>query len=330
MKFAILGGGGCFGLNLARHLLAQGHPVIGCGRSALRGPAFSLGAEALGYRYKVYQVGPDNEFIVQWLEQQRPDVIVNFAAQGEGAASYRARHWKYFYATNTGALVDLTERLHESQGRQPWLTRFIQVGTSEVYGSVEDPAAEDAPLHPTSPYAVSKLAFDLHLQSIARTWGFPGLIVRPSNCLCAGQQLHRVVPKLFLHALTGRKLPLHGGGLARKSYLDAQDLSRAIELLALVGEPGAIYNCGPAAPVSIAGLISLCAASLNRAFDDCVETVPDRTGQDSVYWLDSARLNALGWEPVIGLPQAVQRVHRWVEDHLDALRDMPTDYEMRA
>ena len=109
MKFAILGGGGCFGLNFARFLIRHGHEAIGCGRSALRGPAFTLGADQMGYRYRPYQVGPDNEFIAEWLHTERPDVIVNFAAQGEGAASYRSRSWKYYYATNVDALVDLTE-----------------------------------------------------------------------------------------------------------------------------------------------------------------------------------------------------------------------------
>lgn len=326
MKFAILGGGGCFGLNLARLLLASGHEVIGCGRSALRGPAFSLGVQEMGYRYRAMVVGADNEFIVDWLEAEKPEVIVNFAAQGEGAASYRARHWKYFYATNVEALVDLTERL---LGRA-WLQRFIQVGTSEVYGSVELPAAEDAPLRPSSPYAVSKLAFDQHLVSIAKTWKFPGLVCRPSNCITDGQQLHRVVPKTFLLAMTGRKLELHGGGLARKSYMDAEDLSRALLLLAKRGDVGEIYNAGPQTTISIRRLVELCALSMGKSLEETVISVPDRTGQDSCYWIDSSKLRRLGWEAEMPLQDGIDKIQHWVQNHLAVLSGMPTEYEMRA
>lgn len=326
MKFAILGGGGCFGLNLARHLIGAGHEAIGCGRSALRGEAFTLGADRMGYRYRQFAVGPDSEFIVEWLKHERPDVVVNFAAQGEGAASYRARHWKFFYRTNVSALVELTEAFLEFD----WLEAFVQVGTSEVYGGVAEPAREDAPLRPTSPYAVSKLAFDLHLQSIAKLFGFPAVIVRPSNCLTVGQQLHRIVPKTFVSAMTGRKVPLHGGGEAQKSYLDATDLSRAILLLAEKGAPGEIYNCGPAVPTSIRKLVALCAASIGRGIEDVSEDVPDRTGQDSVYWLDSTKLRALGWAPTINLGEAIDAVRDWVANYLDVLKNLPLDYEMRA
>lgn len=326
MKFAVLGGGGCFGINLAKHLLQRGHEVIGTGRSALKGVAHTFGVQGMGYRYLVYSIGSDNEFIAEWLEQEQPEVIVNFAAHGEGAASFKARNWKYFYATNTLALVQLTEML---LGR-PWLKKFVQVSTSELYGSVERPAAEDAPLKPSSPYSVSKVAFDLHLQSIARTWGFPAVIVRPSNCITPGQQMHRVVPKTFLLGLTGRKLELHGGGMAKKSYMAADDLSSAIEVLAAGGALGDVYNAGPEHPVRVCELVRLCAARLGMALEDLVEIVPDRTGQDACYWIDSGKLKALGWEPRVRLEDAVAEVHLWVQNFLPVLVGLPLEHEMRA
>lgn len=326
MKFAVLGGGGPFGLNLARYLLADGHQVIGAGRSALKGEAFTLGTDRMGYRYRTYAIGPDNTFLVEWLDAERPDVIVNFAAQGEGAASFKARNWKYFYRTNVDALVELTEMLLG----KPWLKRFVQVGSSEVYGGVVEPADEAAAIRPSSPYAVSKAAFDLHVLSIAKAWGFPGLVVRPSNCIAPGQQVHRVVPKTFILGMTGRKLQLHGGGIAAKSYMAATDLSRAIALLAEAGRDGEVYNAGPAEPVSIKDLVAMCAEAMGKPLDDVADMVADRTGQDSCYWIDSRKLQTLGWFPQIPLGVAVLQVHRWAREHLDALKDLPLEYEMRA
>lgn len=326
MKYAILGGGGCFGLNLARFLLAAGHAVIGTGRSGLRGEEFTLGTERMGYRYRQFAIGPDNVFLIDWLERERPDVIVNFAAQGEGAASFKARHWKYFYRTNVEALVELTEILLD----RPWLKRFVQVGSSEVYGGVLAPADEAAPIRPSSPYAVSKAAFDMHVVSIAKAWGFPGLVVRPSNCITPGQQVHRVVPKTFILGLTGRKLELHGGGAAAKSYMAATDLSRAIAILAEHGKPGEIYNAGPDDPVTVKNLVGMCAEAMGKELGDVATVVADRTGQDSCYWIDSRKLQTLGWHVQVPLAVAVLQMHRWVRDHIDALKVLPLEYEMRS
>jgi dTDP-glucose 4,6-dehydratase len=326
VKLAITGGGGPFGLNLARMAIAHGHQVVGCGRSALKGEAFTLGTDRMGYRYRVFSIGPDNEFIADWLEAERPDVIVNFAAQGEGAASFKARNWKYFYRTNVEALVELTEML---QGRS-WMKRFIQVGSSEVYGGVSTAVAEDAPARPSSPYASSKLCFDQHLECIAKTWGFPGLVIRPSNCITVGQQVHRVVPKTFILAMTGRQLALHGGGAAAKSYMDAADLSSAILLLAERGAAGEVYNAGPKAPIKVRDLVELCARCMGKDLDEVASDVPDRTGQDACYWLDSTKLRGLGWQPQVSLPMALEAMHCWVRQHLDVLKALPLEYEMRA
>lgn len=323
MKWAILGGGNPYALNLARHLLKAGREVIGIGRSALQSKSFTLGVE--GYRYHVYSIGPDTEFIVDLLKEVKPQVIVSFAAQGEGQASFKTENWKYFYRTNTQSLVELTEKLHGA----PWMERFIQVGTSELYGSVEGPVNEEAPIRPTSPYAASKAAFDLHLMAVARVCRFPAIVVRPSNCVCEGQQLHRVIPKSLIYGMTGRTIPLHGGGRARKSYLHADDLSDAIQLLAEKGNVGEVYNAGPESPTSIKDVLDLCAGTLGLKPKELYEEAPDRTGQDGCYWLDSTKLKALGWRAKIPLSFAVSRVHSWLKDYPELL-GMGTDYRIKA
>lgn len=325
LRYAILGGGNPYALNLARHLLVAGHDVIGIGRSALKGEAFTLGALEAGYRYHVYTVGPDTEFIVELLGDEDVDVIVNFAAQGEGQASFDPKRWRYFYQTNVQWLVEFGRHLHELS----LCERFIQVGTSELYGSVSSPASEVSPLKPSSAYANSKMCFDLHVLLAAKTVGFPGIIVRPSNCFCEGQQLHRIIPKALIYAMTGRKLPLHGGGVARKSYLHADDLSRAIMLVAARGEIGEVYNVGPQEPTAIKRLVELCAQCLGMDARELYELMPERQGQDSCYWLDSSKMRSLGWEPEVHLHGGIARVHGWLQRYPELLT-MSTDYRIRA
>src|SRR5690242_8800085 len=161
--YAILGGGGSFGTHAALYLLDHAAPrkVIGIGRNPLRPEPFSLGIEKReGYAYHARHVTHELDLLLDLLDREKPEIIVNFAAQGEGAVSWK-QSWRFF-ETNAMALARLAEELT----KRDYLERFIQIGTSELYGSVDFAAKETTPLQPTSPYAASKAAFDWYLISI--------------------------------------------------------------------------------------------------------------------------------------------------------------------
>jgi dTDP-glucose 4,6-dehydratase len=215
--------------------------------------------------------------------------------------------------------------------KRRWLERFIQIGTSEMYGSVSHAATEDEAIKPTSPYAASKVAFDMYLVSVHKYLKFPMNVIRPSNAYCPGQLLHRVIPKAILSGLTGQKLPLQGGGRAEKSYIHARDLARAIQLVADKAPLGTIYNAGPAQPTSIRKVVELCADALGMRFEDLCEMAPDRLGQDSRYWLDSGAIKRdVGWEPKISWKEGLDEMVAWGRKYLDQLRNLSTDYVMRG
>jgi dTDP-glucose 4,6-dehydratase len=326
--YLILGGGGSFGIHTAFYLLRNANPkrVVGVGRNPLRPEAFSLGIEReKGYEYHAYHLTYELDLLLELLDKIKPEIIINFAAQGEGAVSWK-NSWRFF-ETNSMALARLCEELM----KRDWLERFIQIGTSEMYGSVEHATKEDEPIKPTSPYAASKVAFDMYLMSVHKFLKFPMNIIRPSNAYCPGQLLHRVIPKAVVCGLTGKKLPLQGGGRAEKSYLHARDLGRAIHLVAEKAQLGAVYNAGPAEPTSIRRVIELTAAALGIPFDQLCEVTADRLGQDSRYWLDSSAIKRdLGWEPQIGWEEGLAEMVEWGKRHVDALRDWPMDYTMRG
>lgn len=326
-KYAILGGGGSFAIHTALYLLEQSpdNKVYGIGRAELRPEPFSLNIQRHPrYRYAVYHTTYDVDRLVRYLDAIEPQVIINFAAQGEGAVSWE-QSWRFF-ETNSMGLARLVEQL----SRFKWLERFIQIGSSEVYGSVDHAVTEDAPIKPTSPYAASKVAFDLYLQSMWKVKGFPSVILRPSNAYCSGQLLHRVIPRAIWSGLTGRKLPLQGGGRAKKSYIHAEDLARAIYLVADKVPPGGLYNVGPAAPTAIRDVVSLCACALGVPFKEMVEETDDRVGQDSMYWLNSTAIfDAVGWEPTITMYNGIKEVADWGRQYLDQIKDLSPDYKLR-
>jgi len=105
--------------------------------------------------------------LLELLDKEKPEVIINFAAQGEGAVSWK-HSWRFF-ETNSMALARLAEEL----AKRDWLERFIQIGTSEMYGSVDHATTEDESIKPSSPYAASKVAFDMYLMSVHKFLKFP-------------------------------------------------------------------------------------------------------------------------------------------------------------
>jgi dTDP-glucose 4,6-dehydratase len=327
-KYVVLGGGGSFGIHTALYLLDHADPtkVIGIGRNPLRPEPFSLGIEKrANYVYHAYHLTYEMDSILELLDRERPEVIVNFAAQGEGAVSWK-KSWRFF-ETNSMALAKFAEEL----ASRDYLQRFIQIGTSELYGSVDFAAHETTPIQPTSPYAASKAAFDMYLLSVSKVLNFPMNIIRPSNAYGPGQLLHRVVPKAVVAGLTGRKLPLQGGGRAEKSYIHARDLGRAIHLVATKAPLGTVYNAGPAEPTSIKRVVELTAKALGMPFEELCEMAPDRLGQDSRYWLDSSAIfKDVGWKAEIGWDEGLADMVAWGRKYLDQLKDWPTDYILRA
>jgi dTDP-glucose 4,6-dehydratase len=326
--YAILGGGGSFGIHTALYLLDHADPelVIGVGRNPLRPEPFSLNVERRRrYQYHAYHLTYELDLLLELLDKKRPQIIINYAAQGEGAVSWK-HSWRFF-ETNSMALARLTEELM----KRDYLERFIQIGTSELYGAVDHPAQEDDPIRPSSPYAASKAAFDLYLVSVNRFLKFPMNIIRPSNAYCPGQLLHRVIPKAVVCGLKGEKLPLHGGGRAEKSYIHARDLARAIHLMVEKAPLGTIYNAGPPEPTSIRRVVELTAQALGVPFEALCEVTGDRLGQDARYWLDSSAIKKdVGWEPQIDWEEGLQEMVRWGRTYINVLKDWPTDYTLRA
>jgi dTDP-glucose 4,6-dehydratase len=327
--YCVLGGGGSFGLHTSKYLLdhADAKKVVAVGRNLPKGDCFTLGIgdEDKRYSYHAIHVNYELDLLMELLDREKPAVIVNFAAQGEGAASWK-KSWRFF-ETNSMALARLAEELQS----RDYLERFIHIGTSELYGSLDHPAPEDEPIKPSSPYAASKAAFDMHLLSISRFLKFPMNIIRPSNAYGPGQQLHRVIPKAVLFGLTGRKLPLHGGGRAEKSYIHNRDLGRAIYLVSEKAPLGVVYNAGPKDPTSIRRVVELVADALGMPFEQLCEMSGDRLGQDSRYWLDSSAIKRdVGWEPEIGWEEGMREMVDWGRKYLPELRKLSTDFVLRA
>ncbi len=329
MRYVILGGGGSFGLHTAKYLLENdAERVVSIGRNPPKLPCFTLGVgdDDERYKYHALHLNTELEMVLDVIQDEFPDIIINFAAQGEGATSFN-HSWRYF-DTNCTALVRFIAGIEGLP-----LRRFVHISTSELYGSTEAPATEQSPIKPTSPYAVSKAAFDQYLLCLRDTpyKDVPFTILRPSNCYGEGQQLHRLIPRAVLYGLLGKKLPLHGGGIAEKSYLHSRDLARAIHLVAKAGAPGKVYNVGPDEPTSVKAVVQLVADALEMPFEELCEAAPDREHQDARYWLDSGAIKQdLQWRQRVDWQEGISRMVHWGAKHINQLRTLPVEFVMRA
>lgn len=329
MRYLIIGGAGVFALHTIRKLLLNKNTslVISTGRNMQRYGAFSLDIDSKKFPkfiYKQVHLTFETDKIIELIKTYKINYIINFAALAHATSwqnSYR------YYDTNITAVAKLVENLYEFKH----LKQFLQIGSSEVYGSTFKPAKETDCPNPTSPYAVSKLATDLHLLTCFNHNGFPVNIIRPSNCYGPTQLLYRIIPKTILYLKENKKFPLEGGGKAEKSFMHADDLANAINLILKSNKYGEIYNCGVDKPVSMRKLVEIVCDKLGRDFKDSVKITPPRKSEDQKYWINSSKIKTkLGWKPVISIEDGIEDCINWVDRYKEELKRENVDFDLRA
>ena len=328
-RVAVIGGDGVFGVHMLKFLLDQPNMerVVSIGRNQRKPSVYSLdvGRDDSRFAYHQAHMVHEHDILMRILDQEQPECIINFAALAYATSwvdSYR------YYDTNVVALARLTEAIRD----RPYFKHWMQIGSSEAYGhAVDGPCSEDSPANPTSPYAVSKLAGDMHLKTYFDSIDFPMNIIRPSNAYGPGQQLYRLMPRAAFCALTGQTFPLEGGGIAEKSFIHATDLAAAVHLIMTKGGLGETYNAGTDAAISIRRIVEMTAIAAGVYFDSFVTMAPGRATEDSRYWLDSTKIHdELGWRPRISLEAGVAQMVDWAQANLDALKQQTQQFLLRS
>ncbi|MCC6233152.1 MAG: GDP-mannose 4,6-dehydratase [Verrucomicrobiales bacterium] len=326
-KILVLGSNSFSGASFVDYALDQGATVLGASRSAEAHPAFlpyrwdPASPKLARYRFAQLDLNHDTARILQQVGDFRPDYVINFAAQSMVAESWlNPDHW---YQTNVVANV----RLHEGLRKFDFIQRYVHVSTPEVYGSCSGNVTEEAPYNPSTPYAASRAACDLHLMTFVKNYRFPVVFTRAANVFGPGQQLYRIIPRTGLYVLIGRKLQLHGGGHSVRSFIHIRDVSEGTLRVARRGEIGHVYHLSTRVTHSIRQVVETVCRRLGARFEDVVEVVGDRPGKDAAYLLDSTKARqTLGWADAVTFEQGVDETIAWLKRHLDALRQQPFDY----
>ncbi len=241
--------------------------------------------------------------------KEKPDIVVHFAAESHVDRSISDA--TPFIETNikgTQILMDAS-RKHK-------IHKFIFISTDEVYGEiVNGKFNENSPIKPNSPYAASKAAADLLVQSYIRTYKFPAIIIRPSNNYGPWQYPEKLIPLAILRILDGGKVPVYGRGQNVREWLYVDDCARGIMAIMRQGKISQIYNLGSAYESKNMDTIKLLLKTL-AVSQDRFEFVKDRLGHDLRYSLNSRKITKeLGWKPRVLLAQGLKLTVDWSLKH---------------
>ncbi len=323
-RIAVIGSNSFSGADFIDLVLDDpGTSVVGISRSAEKSALFLpyLDRRSAGFRFHRADLNHDLDRIVDILDDFAPSHIVNFAAQSEVAPSWE--HPEHWYETNVVSLAKLTSALVE----RTYLERYLHISSPEVYGSCDHDVLENQAPNPSTPYAASKAAADLHLNTVVAQFGFPCVTVRATNVYGAHQQLWKIIPRSVIRIRKGEKIALHGGGRAVKSYIHIRDVSRGELAVLDRGEVGTLYHISPDGGIAVRDVVNRICKLMGVAFDDAVDVVGERPGQDAAYLVDSTRIRReLAWAPQVTIDEGLAGVVEWIDRNWNAVLAEEIEY----
>ena len=255
----------------------------------------------------------DREGIDRLFEEEKPDIVVNFAAESHVDRSIE--NPEIFLQTNiigTSTLMDAC--------RKHGITRYHQVSTDEVYGDLplDRPDlffTEETPIHTSSPYSSSKAGADLLVLAYHRTYGLPVSISRCSNNYGPYHFPEKLIPLMVINALHDKPLPVYGEGLNVRDWLYVEDHCKAIDLVMRKGRVGEGYNIGGHNEMRNIDIVKLICKELGKP-ESLITYVTDRKGHDMRYAIDPTKIhNELGWLPETMFKDGIKKTIRWYLDN---------------
>jgi dTDP-glucose 4,6-dehydratase len=323
-KYAVLGSNSFAGAAFVSRALADGSEVLGVSRSTEPSDIFLPYRDLANpgnWNFVHADINNDLDLIISQLNEFKPSVIVDFAGQGMVAESWgNPEQW---YSTNIVAKV----RLHEALRQCDWLERYIRISTPEVYGSQDDTTSENWSYNPSTPYAVSHAAIDMSLRAYYQQYDFPVIFTRFANFYGPTQQLFRIIPRTIIHALTDRKLQLHGGGTSVRAFVYGADVADGIMRASKSGTIGEVYHFSSQRFLTIRQVVEIVCARLGVDFSVLAEVAPERQGKDHAYLMNSEKAReTLGWKESCSFEEGVDATINWVRGSMDEILGLPLEY----
>ncbi len=312
MKILITGGAGFIGGNFCHYMLEK-HPedeYVCIDALTYAGNMETLAdiMDAPNFKFVKGNIC-DKELVEKLFEEEKFDVVINFAAESHVDRSIE--NPKIFLESNIIGVQTLMDAC-----RKYGIKRYHQVSTDEVYGDLplDRPDLffhEDTPIHTSSPYSASKASADLLVQAYHRTFKLPVTISRCSNNYGPYQFPEKLIPLIIKKAQNDEKLPVYGKGENVRDWLHVLDHCSAIDLIIRNGKEGEVYNIGGHNERTNLEVVKTILKVLGKP-ESLITYVTDRPGHDRRYAIDPTKMETeLGWKPVYTFDTGIVETIKW-------------------
>lgn len=317
-RVLVTGAGGFIGSHLVERLVALGADVT----------AF-VHYNALGSRGLLDRLGLH--------EQQRVRVVLGDLRENDGLDDAMADQQIVFHLAAIIAIpysylrpehvvennVRVTLNVLQA-ARRHRIERFVHTSSSEVYGTARSvPIDEEHPLQAQSPYAASKIACDMLVQSFFLSYDLPAVTIRPFNTFGPRQSARAIVPTIITQALTKRKIFLGAMHPTRDLTYVSDTVEGFIRVASADGIEGRTYNVGTGREVSVGELADKIVQLIGEDIPVIFDPTRIRPAASEVARLicNSQRAQQeLGWRPTVSLEEGLRRTIDWIGDNLAAYR----------
>ncbi len=257
----------------------------------------------------------DRDFIDKLFNEEKFDVVINFAA--ESHVDNSIKNPGIFLTTNiigTQVLMDASLKYN--------IKRYHQVSTDEVYGDLpldrpDLKFTEDTPIHTSSPYSSSKAGADLLVFAYHRTFGLPVTISRCSNNYGPYQFPEKLIPVVISKALKNEKIPVYGKGANVRDWIHVIDHNIGVDLIVRNGKVGEVYNLGGHSERNNLEVVKTILKLMGKS-EDLITFVEDRKGHDLRYAIDSTKAEKeLGWDRTYTFEKGIEETVKWYLDNTE-------------
>jgi dTDP-glucose 4,6-dehydratase len=232
------------------------------------------------------------------------DAIINFAAESHVDRSIS--NARPFMDSNIMGVFTILEIIKNQR------KRLVHISTDEVFGSLKNESADEKfRLNPSSPYASSKAAAELLINSYVVTHGCDIVITRCTNNYGPRQYPEKLIPKTISLAMENKKIPIYGTGKNIRNWIHVNDHTEAVTKVLFKGKSGESYNISTPYELDNLTIVRKILILMGKS-TDMIEFVEDRLGHDFRYSMNSTKIrNELGWSEKIDFEHGLQKTVEW-------------------
>ena len=309
MKLLVTGGLGFIGSNFILKLLNETNEfdIINVDAELYGANKKNLDAIKNHKKYEFVKGNITNKRLMEELIS-KCDAVVNFAA--ESFVDRSISNADPFLVSNIRGAFTILDIITKQK------KRMIQISTDEVFGSLPTGTAdEQTKFNPSSPYAATKAAAELLINSFSVTYNPDVVITRCTNNYGPRQFPEKLIPKTIILAKQGKNIPIYGNGKNLRDWIFVEEHCDAVYETLMNGKSGQTYNISANNEINNLEIVNKILEIMGKS-SDLIEFVEDRPGHDQRYSLDSSKIkNEFGWSTKINFEEGLRKTIEWYEQN---------------